>query len=111
MTLEEIKTMVKSTGFPNAYYSWPEKEVPVLPYILFYLTDSQNFSADNHVYTKVSTLNIELFTTQKDPAAEATVEAVLDSAGIFWNKDENYLNSEKMYGILYDMEVLINDSE
>lgn len=111
MTLEEIKALMNSTGLPNTYYSWPEKEVPALPYLVYFFPDSNNFGADNHVYTKISELSVELYTSRKDPAAEAAVEAALDRAGIFWDKDETYIKSERMYLILYEMEVLINDSE
>lgn len=110
MTLEEIKTLMASTGMPSAYYSRPEKAAPALPYILFYLPNSENFGADDRVYARIETLNVELYTVHKDPEAEAAVEAVLNDAGIFWDKTETYINSESMYEVLYEMEVLINDS-
>ena len=48
---------------------------------------------------------IELYTDRKDPGAEALVETVLDDAGIFYNKSEAWIQSEKLYEVLYSMEL------
>lgn len=37
------------------------------------------------------------------------MEAVLKEHGFFYEKTETYLESEKMYEVLYEMEVLINE--
>ena len=62
MLFSEIKTMLGQTGLPNTYYSWPESQVPALPYLVWYLPSSDNFPADDKVYKRVDTLNIELYT-------------------------------------------------
>ncbi len=41
----------------------------------------------------------------KDPELEETVEAVLLKHGIFYGKSEVWIESEKLYGVLYEMEV------
>ena len=48
---------------------------------------------------------IELYTENKDPAAEAVLESALTAAGIFWTKDEVYIDSERMNEIIYEIEV------
>ena len=50
-------------------------------------------------------VRIELYTDRKDPGAEALVETVLDDAGIFYNKSEVWIQSEKLYEVLYSMEL------
>lgn len=37
------------------------------------------------------------------------MEAVLKEHGFFYEKTETYLESEKMFEVLYEMEVLINE--
>lgn len=37
------------------------------------------------------------------------METVLKEHGFFYEKTEAYLESEKMYEVLYEMEVLINE--
>ena len=52
-----------------------------------------------------SNLNIELYTDEKDPELEDRVEAVLNAHEIFWNKSEVWIESEKLYEVLYQMTV------
>lgn len=110
MTKEEITEMIASIGLPFAYYSFPEKEAPALPYVIYNYPNSDNFGADNRVYARIDALDVELYTANKSPEREAQVEAVLNGAGLFWNKTETYINTEHMYEVLYEMEVLINDN-
>ena len=57
------------------------------------------------MYFRISEVRVELYTDQKDPDVEAKVEAVLDAAGIFYNKSEVWIQSEKLYEVLYSMEI------
>ena len=108
MLFSEIKTMLGQTGLRNTYYSWPEKEAPALPYLVWYLPSSDNFAADDKVFKRVDTLNIELYTKTKDFLKEQAVEAVLDANHMVWNKVETYLDDEHMYEVLYEMEIIID---
>lgn len=108
MRYQDIKTMLAESGLPATYYSWPEKQVPALPYLVWYFPGSDNFAADDKVYKRILTLNIELYTENKSFDTEGTVEAVLDDAGMVWDKVETFIDSEKMYQVLYTMEVLID---
>ena len=46
---------------------------------------------------------MELYTSTKDLAAEAKVEAALD--GLCWEKSEEYIDAEKIYQLTYEIEV------
>lgn len=50
-------------------------------------------------------LSIELYTDEKDPELEDRVEAVLNANELFWNKSEVWIESEKLYEVLYQMTV------
>ena len=103
MTLDEINAMLKTSGLPVTYRAWPAKQAPELPY-LCYLTDyTDNFPADGVVYHPIKHLQVELYTREKNPQAESAVEAAL--AGVFWQKSEEYLDSEQCYEIIYEFEV------
>jgi hypothetical protein len=54
-------------------------------------------------------LHIELYTDKKDPEIELTVENVLDSYDFFYNKSEVWIEEEKLYEVLYTMEVIWTD--
>ena len=111
MKLTEIKTMLGQTGLSTTYYSFPIGEVPALPYLVWYLPSSNNVAADDKVYKKIETLNIELYTKTKDFAKEATVEGVLEAWDMVWEKSESYLDDEKMYEVLYEMQIIVDDEE
>lgn len=49
-------------------------------------------------------VHIELYTDEKNPEVEALVETVLDAHGIFYDKTEVWIDSEKLYEVLYSFE-------
>ena len=110
MTYDDIANMINSTRIENAYYQYPEGEAPELPYILFYYPQRDDFQADDKNYAKVPQLNIELYTKEKDFVTEKVIEDLLEANGLTYDKEEQYIESEKMYEVLYTMEVIINES-
>ena len=50
-------------------------------------------------------LDVELYTDKKDIILEEKLEAVLEGRGLFYNKTESYIESEKLYEVLYELEV------
>lgn len=109
MTENEVRAMVEKTGFPTAYHHFAEGQAPGLPFLVYLYPKSNNFSADGIVYQGINKLDIELYTECKDPEAERKVEAVLKEYGFFYEKNETYIESEKMYEVFYETEVLIDE--
>lgn len=105
MTMEDVKTLLESTGLPVAYRSFPEGGAPALPFLCYYSPYTNNFAADGVAYATINHINVELYTQVKDPATEEKVEAALTQAGIYWEKSETYLEDEKCFQILYEIEV------
>lgn len=109
MTMEELVAMLQKTGIPFAYDHFAEGESPEPPFICYLLPGSNNFAADGKVYFKINQVRIELYADSMDLAVERKVEAVLDDSGIFYNKSEVWIQSEKLYEVLYSFEVLFTD--
>lgn len=103
--MDELISILKETGIPFAYDHFAEGESPEPPFICYLLPQSDNFSADGKVYYKISGVNIELYTDMKDLSAEQKIEAVLDKYGIFYDKTEVWIESEKLYEVLYTFEM------
>ena len=103
MKIEEVNYMLETTGLPVTYKAWPEKKAPPLPYICYLAAYSNNFSADGCVYLQISHIQIELYTKLKEPMTEGKVEQALSS--LFWEKTETYIDTERCYQILYEIEV------
>lgn len=102
-TLESIKALLESTGLPVAYRAFPEGAAPELPFLCYLVNGSRNLFADGGVYLEVDLIQIELYTKEKDPMAEDKVEKALSYFN--WEKTETYIDSEKCYQILYEIEV------
>lgn len=103
--MDELLKMLGEMQIPFAYDHFAEGESPDPPFLCYLLPGSNNFSADGRVYYKISEVHIEVYTDLKDLSVEATVEAVLDEHGIFYNKSETWIDSEKLYEVLYTFEM------
>jgi len=102
--MEKILAILKEADIPFAYDHFAEGESPDPPFICYLFPGSNNFSADGKVYFKANEVHIELYTDFKDLTVEQKLEAVLDEHGIFYNKSETWIESEKLYEVLYIFE-------
>lgn len=108
MTYTEISSMIESIGLPYAYYQFPEGTGQAPPFICFFYSGIDDLYADDVNYQRIATLNIELYTSEKDFEHEEIIEEILADKGLTYYKEENYISTEKMYQIAYEMEVIIN---
>lgn len=108
MTLAEIYQMLNGIeGFSGkvAYRSFPVGQAPALPFICYLDIDTDNFFADNKVYTIIQEIDIELYSKNKDFASESKVEQALGLKNLTWNKYEEYLSDESVYEVVYTVTV------
>lgn len=103
MKLSDIKKILDKSGYPAAYRFFKTKKEP--PYICYFIPDSRNINADDINYKGIKHLFIELYTADKNETAENIVENILNENEICFNKIETYIETEKIYMILYDTEV------
>lgn len=103
--MEVLLQILNETQISFAYHHFVEGESPEPPFICYLLPGSNNFSADGKVYYKINEVHIELYTDLKDLAVEQQLEDVLDEHGIFYNKSETWIESEKLYEVLYTFEM------
>ena len=57
------------------------------------------------MYHSFKQLDIELYTDEKSPETEERVEEFLRQHHIFYNKSEVWIESERLYEVLYETEV------
>lgn len=103
--MDKLLEMLKEMQIPFAYDHFAEGESPEPPFICYLLPGSNNFSADGAAYFKANQIHIELYTDEKDLALEQSVEVVLDKHGIFYDRTETWIESEKLYEVLYYFEL------
>ena len=105
MTLAELASMVSEIGIPFAYDHFAEGEGPDPPFICFLTPESENFAADGKVYFKINSVRLEMYADHKDPGMERRVEEVLDRNEIFYDKTEVWIESEKLYEVVFSFEM------
>ena len=103
MTLEELKTRCENAGFKYAYGVFKKPTEP--PHLIAICRDSDNFMADNKVYSKDIPIQLDYTYLVKDLVMQNKIEdEILDD--IAWNKsDETYLTDEKVWQVSYFFEI------
>ena len=102
--MDKLLELMAEIDIPSAYDHFAEGESPDPPFITYLLPGSDNFAADGKVYFRITEVHIELYTDEKNPEVEALVETVLDAHGIFYDRTEVWIDSEKLYEVLYSFE-------
>lgn len=103
--MDKLLELMAKIPIPSDYDHFAEGESPEPPFITYLLPGSDNFAADGKVYFRITEVHIELYTDEKNPEVERQVEAVLDEHGIFYDKTEVWIESEKLYEVLYSFEM------
>ncbi len=103
--MDKLLEILGKAGIPYAYDHFAEGESPDPPFICYLLPNSDNFSADGKAYYKINEVHIELYTDIKDLSVEGQLEAVLDEYDIFYDRSEVWIESEKLYEVLYSFEM------
>lgn len=111
MTLQGITTMIQSIGIPSAYHHFSEATAKPTPFICYLYPDDSDFYADDTNYQSIKTLVIELYTDYTEFTLEEQIKAVLAENGLTWTREQDYIDSEKMYITTFTMEVVINGEQ
>lgn len=102
--MEKIISILEKLGIPFAYDHFSEGEAPDPPFICFRYPSSDNFAADGTVYFDIDVVDIELYTDKKDPEIEKKIQSFLTEEGIVYEKEEVWIESEKLYEVVYEFE-------
>ena len=105
MTHNQVKEMLEATNLPLAYDHFAEGESPDPPFLVFLFPGSSNMFADDCVYQRISELHVELYTDKKEPETESMLEGIFEAHEILWEKSEVWIESEKLYEVLYVTEI------
>lgn len=103
MTLQELYTLLCTTGYQVAYESFTEATVPAMPFICYAEVGSNNFGADGKVFYPVKRIEVQLFTNKKDVEAEQKIETALSN--IYWSKEGTCNDAELCFRTIYTIEI------
>lgn len=103
MTLEELKTRCENVDIQYAYGIFKESVEP--PHLVSICRDTDNFMADNKVYLKDITIQLDYTYVDKDIEMQNKIENEI-LADVCWNKtEETYLPDEKIWQVSYFFEI------
>lgn len=109
MTYQEVAALLASIGLPTAYDHFEVGNAADPPFICFYFEGSDDLAADNTNFQRIRPLTVELYTDNKDFALEERVEAALNGAGLVFSRSETYIDSERMYEVVYTTDIIISE--
>lgn len=108
MTREEVYSMIQSIGLPCAYYQFANDTPQIPPFVVWFFLSNTDVFADQTNYVDKEVLNIELYTKNRDFELEKAVEVILNSNGFTYAKEASYVDSEHIWQISYESEVIID---
>jgi len=104
VTYLELIQEMRHAGFPCTYHHYPTPPSP--PYTVVLYAYSNDVQADNHNYADVGNYQLELYHTIKHPPSERKIEGRLRELRIPYQKTETYIESEGLYQIVYQVQLL-----
>lgn len=97
-----IFEVLQATGLPAAYGFFREKREP--PFVVYIGAGQNQMAADDTVYWSENDYQVEYYFTEKNEAAETSIEESLLSGGYLYQKSmDTYIDSEAMWVIYYDV--------
>ena len=103
MTEKEMYTLLSDMKIPVAYdhfEEYPQNKV-VPPFILYRNTDATTVKAEDVTWYVAKNYMIDLVTDLKDPALEEELEELLTEHDMPFDKEENYIDDERIYQVRY----------
>ena len=103
MTHEELEELLIPSGLPVAFHHF---DAPPSGAFLVYLDDGENpFFADNRTYSSARGYRVELYSAVDPESERNTVAAILDANDIPYTVDSTYVESERLFEIIFEIEV------
>lgn len=103
MTLEDLKNRCENAGFKYAYGVFKKPTEP--PHLVAICQNTDNFMADNKVYSKDMPIQLDYTYLVKDLDEQNKIEDEI-LCDIAWNKsEETYLSDEEIWQVSYFFEI------
>ncbi|KXS45598.1 MAG: phage-like protein [Candidatus Frackibacter sp. T328-2] len=100
----ELISEIKAIGFSCTYGSY--KSPPSLPYTIVVESNDNDMKADNHNYKKIRGHQLEYYNSKKYPLDEQKIEDKLDELRLPYIKSETEIESEGLYQIVYEFQLI-----
>ncbi len=86
--MKKLLKIINEIGLPFAYSHFAEGESPAPPFIVYLFPKNKHFGADGVVFYKNTQIDL--------------IEEILDREKIYYEKSEVWIESERLYEVLYE---------
>lgn len=107
--MNQVQMIALLNTLPTPSFYDHALEGQTLPFIAIHSEQPDNFAADNSVYCEKWNFRVDLYTVNKDTVREASIKKLLNDNGIAWTKTEQFIDSEQMWEVEFEFEVLGNE--
>lgn len=98
--MANVYETIKKTGLPCAYSHFREPAEP--PFLVYLGSGQNNLLADNTLYWRENTYQVEYYFKEKDEVMEALIEDTILADGYRFTKSEDtYIEDEDVFVIYY----------
>lgn len=102
LTNENIKQLLDDYPIQSEYSHFSSEVMP--PYITWLRESTNNFNADDLVYSTHDVYRIELYTRKDVVSEELKLEQYLNDNNLLWRKiDQTWIDDEKLYMSIYEV--------
>lgn len=109
--MDRLLKIFNDIGLPFAYSHFAEGESPNPPFMVYLFPKNKHFGADGYVYHKNTQIDLEVYTDKKDLILEEQIEQILDREKIYYEKSEVWIESERLYEVLYEFTLNLKTME
>lgn len=107
MNQVQMIALLNTLSIPSFYGQAPIGTV--LPFLAIHTEQPENFAADNGVYCEKWNFRLDLYSKEKNLTLEAEIKKLLNDNGIAWLKTEQYIDTEQVWEVEFEFEVLGNE--
>ena len=109
--MDRLLKIIEDIGLSFAYSHFAEGESPNPPFMVYLFPKNKHFGADGVVFYKNTQIDLELYTDKKDLKLEEKIEEILDREEIYYEKSEVWIESERLYEVLYEFTLNLKITE
>ena len=102
LTTDQIIKLLEDYDVQCTFNHFNEPVTP--PYMVYNVSSTDNFNADNVVYHQIDTLEIELYSRVNPLEEERKLEKYLTDNGILWDKSsDTWIDEDKVMMSVYEI--------
>ena len=104
MTYLDLMEALRELDLDVAYGEFKQSTSP--PFAIVLENENDDMYADNLNYKKITSCSIEYYNDIKHPPTEELIEDKLKELKLSYTKRETIIESESMYQIVYDLQII-----